>query len=358
MKISQTVLLLFALVGCQPSANTPDEKVKDPSPKVTDPAPEIVDPAIELRDVVGQTKPGDQIRIFEGHAGHVHSVDFSPNSNRLVSGGNDRTVRTWDLMTGQELKRLEGHFEQVMGVGFCSDSTRVASASYDMTARIWDATNGEPIKILSGHSSKIYSMASSSNGPWIATGGRDDQLVRIWNSQTGEIAFEERQEHYVRYLSFSSDGRHLAICTNYWGFRDRTERTGMVRVLTVPEGKEIMSIPIRGSRISFSRDGTLLALADRVLEVPSGRSIILIEEEDVNLHCISPDGGYVAGLNKSQNNEIVIWDCDTRERVSVLKGHTAPVTNIRYSTDGKLLVSSSYDGTLRLWNVTFLKSSQ
>ena len=121
---------------------------------------------------------------------------------------------------------------------------------------------------------------------------------------------------FVGYLAVGRKhlGAPLVVPDNQWEQLVRRFR------VTVPEGKKIMSIPIRGSRMLFNQDGPLLACADRVLEVPSGRVKILFNEEDINLHCISLDGRYVAGLTKSQKNEIVIWACDTQEGVVGLFG--------------------------------------
>ena len=303
-------------------------------------------------------QPGEQIQIFKGHTLRIHSVDISSDDKYLASGSSDGTVRIWEVATGNMLECLEGHTDAVLGVSFFGDSRFVASGGYDDTGRAWDLKNGELITTFTKHSSDIYCATAASSGPWVATGGRDDQFVHIWNGETGESVYEERQAYYVRYMCFSDDSRYLAICSNYWGARDRAEVTGVVRVIAVPDGTEIMSASVRGSRMSFNHDGTLLAFADRVLDVSTGEVKFQLNETDANIHCISPNGKYVAGLLDDNRNQIVIWDCTTSERVGLLSGHTGPVTNLRYSRDGDLLASSSYDGTVRLWNVAFTETGE
>jgi WD40 repeat protein len=58
---------------------------------------------------------------------------------RLVSVGDDKAVRVWDL-AGRELLALRGHTETINAVAFSRDGHRLASASDDRTIKIWDGT--------------------------------------------------------------------------------------------------------------------------------------------------------------------------------------------------------------------------
>ncbi len=69
----------------------------------------------------------------------VNSASFSPNGDRIVSGGRDSTVRVWDVESGEELLTLTGHSDSVLGVGFSPDGKRIVSGSRDGSIKIWDA---------------------------------------------------------------------------------------------------------------------------------------------------------------------------------------------------------------------------
>jgi WD40 repeat protein len=67
----------------------------------------------------------------------VYSVAFHPDGTILASGGNDNTIRLWDLARGVERIELRGHGNYVHGLSFSVDGATLASASGDNTVRLW-----------------------------------------------------------------------------------------------------------------------------------------------------------------------------------------------------------------------------
>jgi WD40 repeat protein len=73
----------------------------------------------------------------------VLSVSFSPDGERIASGGFVWTVRVWDVDKGQEVLSLKGHASGVSGVSYSPYGKRIASASKDGTVRVWDVRIGQ-----------------------------------------------------------------------------------------------------------------------------------------------------------------------------------------------------------------------
>ena len=98
-----------------------------------------------------------EVALLTGHTGPVRSVAFSPDSKKLVSGGDDGTARLWDVKTGQLLRTYEGH-------------TAVAKAFH--------RNEGQAVP--------VRSVAFSPDGKTIASGG-DDERVLLWATDTGQL---------------------------------------------------------------------------------------------------------------------------------------------------------------------------
>ena len=251
--------------------------------------------------------------VLIGHTDAVLQAAFSPDGHRIVTGSDDNTARVWDARSGALIWTLQGHQARVIRVSFSSDGTRLLTASSDGTARLWDATTGRLVKLLrmvdpGVPPSSIRDAAFSPDGARIVTASGFGHDPWVWDSKTGEkVSILHGHVFNVNCVAFSPDS----------------------------------SLVVTGSNDSTTR----------VWDAVSGHMIAVAHNfANVSTVAFSPDGTKIAaGL---WNNVVHIWDWKTDkkgETVVSLKGHDAPIHSIEFSPDGQKLVTSSGDGTARIW---------
>ncbi|KAK9382976.1 WD40-repeat-containing domain protein [Kockiozyma suomiensis] len=119
-------------------------------------------------------------RVMRGHTSTVRCLKMS-DSRTAISGSRDASLRVWDIETGECLHVLTGHQASVRCLEVHGDIC--VSGSYDTTAKVWSISRGALLHTLTGHFSQIYALAF--DGEKIATGSLDT-TVRVWSADSGQ----------------------------------------------------------------------------------------------------------------------------------------------------------------------------
>lgn len=131
------------------------------------------------------------VKEFAGHTRQVYGLAFSPDGKTLASGSSDKTVRLWNLETGQA-QILEGHRSDVYRGAFSPDGTRFASPSQDGTIRLWSIETGKTLNVFQPKGKDpFYTVAFSLDGEHLATVG-DDRSLHILKAS--DLTLETKQE--------------------------------------------------------------------------------------------------------------------------------------------------------------------
>jgi WD40 repeat protein len=142
---------------------------------------------------------GRRLRVIN-HPGAINiwGVAFSADARSVISGS-DRTLRVWDVQTGELSARWEGHGGNVLCVALRAGL--VASGDMDKKVRLWTDT-GVPRRELSGHANIVVCVEISPDGRVVSSGSRDGVLI-LWDTATGAALHRLDQKQTVWMLSFA-----------------------------------------------------------------------------------------------------------------------------------------------------------
>ncbi len=286
------------------------------------------------------------LRNPEEHTADAQGLAFSHDGKVLVSGHTNRTIRLWELRTGQArtIEESDVPTYDMKGVAISNDGTRVATASSDKRVRLWDVQHGRVMHTFPRFGEGVVmSVAFSPDGRYLAAGSWDG--AKLWDLTTWEACeLRGRSDAAARSVAFSPDGSVLAVSS-----------TNTIKLWKVGTGEAWATLKGHSNlvfKVAFLDGGRTLASAgvDQTVKlwdlIHVGREPEILTRNAGRSHgglAFSADGGAVASVS---GNTVTWWDVDTgREHPSLEApaGAQPGIVDIAISPDGRTLAAACHE---------------
>lgn len=237
--------------------------------------------------------------------GQANNLAFFPDGSTLAVGDKNWNIEQVSLSGSKPKAPLQGHLDQVTGLTYIQGGKMLVSGSVDCTVRLWDISTNppresqKPLKIPLSNSQVL----ASPDGEWVAVLADDVYLLKVTDPQPYVLTAVESMRS-ASSIAFSADSKILAAKLN----------SRLVVLIDLASGQVVKTWSAIGDLIAFSPGGKILAIGD-------------------------------------STGNLTLTDTQTGKDIYVFPAHRAEITSLVFSNDGRILISTGADGTVRLWGV-------
>ena len=218
---------------------------------------------------------------------------------------------------------------------------------------IYSMNNFENKYSLKISEAKISSLSINPSGKWIAFGSKYLNQLFVWEWKSESYIYKQ-QGHMndINIIAYSPEGGQLAS-----GAED-----GRIKIFDISSSNCLITFMDHTAKVtglqyalnksnvlvSSSLDGTIRAYD--LIKYKNFR--IMTTPKQTQLICCSVDySGEIVTAGSLDTYNIFVWSLKTGDLIDVLNGHTAPVSCLAFSHINDILISGSWDNTVKMWEL-------
>jgi len=284
-----------------------------------------------------------------GALNEFRGVQFSPDGTKLISGdaGIDVDVfaQVWDVSTGNVLQTFKFK-SSIQEVRFnVKDSNNFFCVFMNNPITELNISSGNVVRTFDKQPLQLYSFDMSLDGTKMVTGYEDNSII-LWDVASGKQLKTLQDSGAVNSVCFSPDGTKIASgldnTVKIWDIAS----SQILTTIKAANDNEFGNV----NRVHFSPDGMKLASASstvKIWDVSSGQMIKNLPDSEAFCVRFSPDGKYLitGGYEKS----VKVWNVSSGVLLQELKEHYSGVNNVAISRDGTKIASAGNDEKIKIW---------
>ncbi|XP_063838598.1 angio-associated migratory cell protein [Ostrinia nubilalis] len=344
--------------------------------------------------------------VFNKHVGSVFCCNFHPDGKLAVTGGEDDKAYVWSVETGQVLMQCNFHKDSVIFAEFSSDGAYLATGDMSGMIKVWKCNTEEnqeqpwPVvfeyevddltlglwhfgakvlivgtvtgdififkipsgetKVLQGSNIRVECAKMFPDGVRLAA-GYEDGAIKIWDLKTSQAVHTiPANIHQMRVTDLDTHHENNLVAS--------ISTDGKVVLTTSVNGKVVGQIDTENDMevVTFAKDPQLDYFALGTLN--GSVSIWDLTRQMVRHQCSKSSDENVAGVTKmlwiknhlvtaGLDGAIIVYEGRSGEKCLELTGHQSELLDMCYNAKQNILLTSSEDGTARIFKYELNKEN-
>lgn len=287
---------------------------------------------------VNMLNPSEMYRWMQGHyqeRAEAWALAFHPSSHKVVTGGDDTTLRVWDFKCKQQI-HVVTLSEKVRAVTYSPDGSQIAACTYDGRLHILSADLSVRIADVLVATEWSQCMAYSPDGLTIAVGSHDNTIYLLDTTTFSCRARCKKHHSFITAIDFSSDSKYLQSVSGDYEYLFWDVATGK-HITSTSDVRDVKWVTFT-CMFGWPVQGIWPALAD-------GTDINSVDRNNSNTLLVTGD----------DNRRVKLFRYPSIKEKSAFKeykGHSEHIMQVRFSYDGQYVASiGGLDKTICQWEV-------